>query len=102
MQKRRERERERERERASVRKTKIDACCKAVDTTTMPLIDYIYAATPLMCPSVLLGNLLWRSSHDNESTNNDVFAPQLLAYTVLSASAFVMTNSLVPHIKVRE
>jgi hypothetical protein len=68
----------------------------------MPLIDYIYAAIPLMFPTVLLGKLLWRSTHENDSFTLNVIAPQLLAYMVLAVAAFVMTNSLVPHIKVRE
>ena len=59
-------------------------------------MDYVLAALPLLPPGYLLGQLLLIQD-DNASTNNK---SSILSYIALSIAAFLMTNSLVPHIKV--
>ena len=81
---------------------------------TMPATDYILALIPLLPPGWLLWKLLDLDTTtaifgsitqgDDESTLSSSpknLTIQLLAYLALSIVAFLMTNSLVPYIKVR-
>ncbi|KAG7351665.1 glycosyl transferase family protein [Nitzschia inconspicua] len=56
-------------------------------------LDYGFAAVPLGIPLWMLGHECFRSNHDAATKT------QLLAYVTLAVSAFLMTNSLVPHIQ---
>jgi hypothetical protein len=70
----------------------------------MVWVDYMYAAVPLTIPIYMI---VQQQLLDNNDGNNTLLLlqqqqqQQLLAYVALGMVAFFMTNSLVPHIKVR-
>jgi hypothetical protein len=83
----------------------------------MPLINYILASIPLIFPAYLSIDLLdnpltvvsrWFESNNNSSSstlNDDAAIPsvssQLLAYVAMGVFGFILTDRLIPNIKVR-
>ncbi|MGK3745523.1 MAG: hypothetical protein ACI8RD_002106 [Bacillariaceae sp.] len=85
----------------------------------MPLINYILASIPLIFPAYLSIDLLdnplsvvsrWLSGESNNDSssstlNGDIVIPsvssQLLAYVAMGIFGFILTDRLIPNIKVR-
>ena len=80
-------------------------------------IDYLKAAIPLILPGCLLLELLdnpvpvvrrwiewlfWSPRHAVVDAEMPPVSSQLLAYVVIGIVAFILTNRLVPHIKVNK
>ena len=66
----------------------------------MPTMDYIFAIIPLIPPGCLIFKLLVSSEETIDNGESSQQKTTMLAYLGLSLVAFLLTNSLVSHIKV--
>lgn len=61
--------------------------------------DYIFAVTPLIPPGILLLSML-ENPLNAFGDGPPSFTAQVIAYMALAVLGFILTNELVPHIKV--